>query len=52
MASSQASLGKTLFWAGLTAALYGFLFYYADEFLRLAHTTVDACVVQAGMKID
>jgi len=52
MASSQASLGKTLFWGGVTAALYGFLFLNADEFLRLAHTTVDACVVQNGMGVD
>jgi hypothetical protein len=52
MASSHASLGKTLFWGGLTAVLYGFLFHYSDEFLRLAHTTVDACVVQKGMGVD
>lgn len=52
MASSQSSLGKTLFWGGLTAALYLFLFQFADEFIRLAHTTVDACVVQEGMKTD
>ena len=52
MAASQTSLSKTLFWGGLTAVLYWVLFHYADEFLRLAHTTVDACVVQAGMKID
>lgn len=50
MASSQASLGKTLLWGGVTAALYWFLFQYADEFLRLAHTTLDACAVQEGTK--
>jgi hypothetical protein len=52
MASSQASLGKTLMWGGVTALLYWVLFHYADEFLRLAHTTVDACVVQNGMGVD
>lgn len=50
MASSQASLGKTLLWGGLTAVLYGALFFFADDFLRLAHTTQDACVVQEGMR--
>ena len=49
MASSQASLGKTLFWGGLTALLYWVLFQYADDFLRLAHTTLNACAVQEGM---
>ena len=52
MATSQTSLGKTLFWGGLTAVLYWALFHYADEFLLLAHTTVDACVVQDGTKVD
>ena len=49
MASSHSSLGKTLLWGGIAAALYGFLFYFANDFLRLAHTTQDACVVQSGM---
>jgi hypothetical protein len=52
MASSQTSLGKTLFWGGVTALLYWVLFHYAEDFLRLAHTTLDACVVQDGMKTD
>lgn len=46
MASSHASLGKTVFWGALTALLYWVLFHYANEFMRLAHTTLDACVVQ------
>ena len=52
MASSQASLGKTLLWGGIAATLYGFLFYFADDFLRLAHTTQDACMVQSGTNIN
>lgn len=34
-----------LFWGGLSGLCYVTLFYYADEFIQLAHTTVDACVV-------
>jgi len=49
MSTSQASLGKTLFWGGATALIYWVLFHYADEFLRLAHTTLNACAVQEGM---
>jgi len=51
MASSQASLGRTLFWGVLTVLLYWVLFHYAEDFLRLAHTTLDACAVQDGMNI-
>ena len=51
MASSQASLGRTLFWGVVTALLYWVLFHYAEDFLRLAHTTLDACAVQDGMNI-
>ena len=50
MAISQASLGKALVWGGVTAVLYWFLFKYAGDFLRLAHTTIDACTVQQGME--
>ena len=46
MASSSASLGKTILWGGLTAVLYWVLFEYADEFTRLARTTLHACAVQ------
>jgi hypothetical protein len=49
MASSQAGLGKTLMWGGMTALLYWTLFNYAGDFIRLAHTTLDACLVQEGM---
>lgn len=52
MSSSSRSLGKTLFWGGITALLYGFLFAYANDFQYLAHTTVDACVVQGGAHTD
>jgi hypothetical protein len=52
MSSNSSSLGKTLFWGSLTAVLYGGLFVYADDFQHLAHTTVDACVVQGGAHTD
>lgn len=53
MSASHASLGKTLLWGGVTASLYGFLFHYADDFLHLAHTTLDACeVVREGVKTN
>lgn len=52
MASRSADLGKTLMWGGITAALYGALFIYADDFTRLARTTLDACMVQqAGQAV-
>ena len=50
MARSQAGLVKTLVWGGIAASLFGFLFYYADEFIRLALTTQDSCKVQDGVK--
>lgn len=50
MATSQASLGKALLWGGVTAVLYWGLFKYAGDFIRLAHTTLDACAVQEGLK--
>jgi len=46
MADTQANLGKALIWGGLTAFLYWGLFHFADRFQQLAHTTLDACVVQ------
>ena len=49
MASKQANLSKTLIWGVFTAVLYWVLFHYADDFLRLAHTTQDACMVQEGI---
>lgn len=45
MQPDQTKLPKTLLWGGITIILYGLLFYYADAFLRLAHTTLDACAV-------
>ena len=48
MAHSHASLPRTLLWGGVTAALYWVLFHNAEDFLRLAHTTLDACAVQDG----
>jgi len=50
MASSQAAVVKTLIWGGIATTLFGFLFYYADEFVRLAQTTGDSCMVQEGKK--
>ena len=46
MAVSRAYLGKALFWGVITAGLYGFLFHYSETFETLAHTTLDACLVQ------
>lgn len=34
-----------LFWGGFSGLCYFLLFQYADEFIRLAHTTADACAV-------
>lgn len=50
MVSHRTSLVKTLIWGGVAAAIFGFLFYYADEFVRLAQTTQDSCAVQEGAK--
>ena len=49
MATDQGSLSKTLMWGAVSAALYWLLFNFANDFLHLAHTTIDACVVtEAG----
>jgi len=45
MSKKQIKLSQTLLWGGITAILYWALFQYAGEFLRLAHTTLDACAV-------
>lgn len=45
MEPDQSKLPKTLLWGMVTVILYGVLFYHADAFLRLAHTTLDACAV-------
>ena len=52
MATSQASLGKALIWGGITASLYWGLFHFAGDFIRLAHTTLDACAIQEGLKTE
>lgn len=46
MADTRTNMGRVLFWGGITAALYWGLFHFAGDFQRLAHTTMDACVVQ------
>jgi hypothetical protein len=48
MAASQTTLGKALVWGVITAGLYWFLFQYSGGFEKLAHTTLDACLVQDG----
>jgi hypothetical protein len=48
MAASQTTLGKALVWGAITAGLYWFLFQYSGGFEKLAHTTLDACLVQEG----
>lgn len=48
MAVSRATLVKALVWGALTVGLYLFLFVYSGTFEHLAHTTLDACLVQEG----
>lgn len=45
MKTAPTHLGRTLSWGAATAALYAGLYYFADDLIRLAHTTVDACMV-------
>lgn len=45
MKQDRSKLPQTVLWGGVTVVLYWLLFYYADGFLRLAHTTLDACAV-------
>jgi hypothetical protein len=45
MAVSQITWVKALGWGVMTAGLYGFLFQYSEEFERLAHTTLDTCLL-------
>lgn len=49
MAANQGNLGKTLAWGTISVVLYWFLFHFANDFLHLAHTTLDACVVTNGL---
>lgn len=48
MAEANTRWNKTLFWGALVALLYWGLFQYADDVIRLAHTTTDACAVVEG----
>lgn len=48
MAIGRDTLGKALVWGVITAALYGLLYRYSGGFEQLAHTTLDACLVQDG----
>jgi hypothetical protein len=50
MSQEKSKLSQTLFWGGITIALYWMLFQYAGDFLRLAHTTLDACAVPGETK--
>lgn len=51
MSDDKIKWGKALLWGGITAVLYLGLFHYAGEFLRLAHTTLDACAVNQSASI-
>lgn len=46
MGVSQSVSAKALLWGVITAGLYWFLFVYSGTFEQLAHTTLDACLVQ------
>ena len=48
MAVSQTTWVRTLGWGVLTAGLYGFLFQYSEVFERVAHTTLDTCLLHTG----
>ena len=50
MSDSGPQWGKTIVWGSLSALCYAALYHYAEEFIRLAHTTVDACAVATGGK--
>ena len=50
MSDSGPQWGKTIVWGSLSALCYAALYHYAEEFIRLAHTTVDACAVATGAR--
>ena len=50
MSDSGPQWGKTIVWGSLSALCYAALSHYAEEFIRLAHTTVDACAVATGAR--
>lgn len=51
MGGEGSSLRKALGWGTITALLYAALFYFADDFIRLARTTADACAAQDGARV-
>jgi len=48
MADANSGWSRTLLWGAVTAILYLGVFAYADDVIRFARTTTDACVVGAG----
>ena len=52
MAVSQTTWVRTLGWGVLTAGLYGFLFQYSEVFERVAHTTLDTCLLHTDGNTD
>lgn len=52
MAASHTTWVKALGWGILTAGLYGFLFLYSETFERLAHTTLDTCLLHNNADTD
>jgi len=45
MAEARTRWTTTLLWGVAVALLYWALFHFQDDIVRLAHTTVDACLV-------
>ena len=52
MAASHTTWVKALGWGILTTGLYGFLFLYSEIFERLAHTTLDTCLLHNEADTD
>jgi hypothetical protein len=48
MADAKSGWSRTLLWGAVTAILYLSVFAYADDVIRLARTTTNACVVGNG----
>ena len=48
MSEAETSWSKTLIWGAVTAILYFGIFSFAEDILRLAHTTTSACLVGEG----
>lgn len=51
MTKSRSRPGRMLFWGAITLLLYWALFHYAEEFIRLAHVTQNACAVQEAGQV-